>query len=124
MIPAWSTCSARPPSWAKAAGARIAIISANVLISGRIICSRRGRVKSRNVLIAKADCNMRKPFQHWQDSALCLESPKSIEVCYEWNGGHILSMTKRKTTTKRLTKTRGHVGKPSAVLPVGYADLL
>jgi hypothetical protein len=33
-------------------------------------------------------------------------------------------MTKRKTTAAELAKTSGQVGKPSAVLPVGYANLL
>jgi len=33
-------------------------------------------------------------------------------------------MTKRKTTAAELAKTSGHAGKPSAALPVGYANLL
>jgi predicted nuclease of restriction endonuclease-like (RecB) superfamily len=33
-------------------------------------------------------------------------------------------MTKRKTTATGLSKTSGHDGKPSATLPVGYANLL
>ena len=40
------------------------------------------------------------------------------------NGGQTFCMTKRKTTTTSLAKTSGQDGKPSAALPVGYANLL
>jgi len=42
----------------------------------------------------------------------------------EQNDGQRFCMTKRKTTATGLAKTGGQAGKPSAALPVGYANLL